>query len=103
MLICGYCTVSCIDRIDQSKKGGRQISLRLHPNSELLSELKVLQIKFLDNQGEFMGHLSRSYGTMLIFAFPAPFARPNAVLQDIMPGRWWLAFTQGVGAAVSGS
>lgn len=44
-------TVNCIDRIDQSKKPGRLISLRLKPNSNLLSELKALEIRFLEDEG----------------------------------------------------
>ncbi|KAF7512105.1 hypothetical protein GJ744_002818 [Endocarpon pusillum] len=45
--------VNCIDQIEQNKKPGRPISLRLQPNLKLLSELKVLHIQFLDDDGTF--------------------------------------------------
>jgi hypothetical protein len=46
--------VDCIDRLEQSKKSGRPISLSLRPNFELLSQLKTLHILFLDENGEDM-------------------------------------------------
>ena len=55
VLDCRFVTVAvkCIDRIDQRKKPGMLISLRLKPNSSLLSELKVLEIRFLEDEGAF--------------------------------------------------
>ena len=49
-----FCAVNCVKSIDQSTKTGRPISLTLQPNFELLSQLKVLQIKFLDDAGGFL-------------------------------------------------
>jgi arginine utilization protein RocB len=46
-------TVNCIEQIDQSKKAGKPISLRLQPNFELLADLRVLQIQFLADEGAF--------------------------------------------------
>ncbi|KAH8702478.1 hypothetical protein BGW36DRAFT_372928 [Talaromyces proteolyticus] len=41
--------LNCIDRIDVPKKASRPISLHLRPNFELLAEMKVLQLQFLDD------------------------------------------------------
>jgi len=45
--------VDAIERIEQSKKPSRPISLRLRANSELLAQLKTLQIQFLEENGTF--------------------------------------------------
>ena len=44
-------TVNCISSIDQTTKAGRPISLTLNPNFDLLSQLKALQVRFLDDNG----------------------------------------------------
>ena len=44
--------VDCIDQIEQGKKAGRPVSLRLRPNFDLLSQLKILHIQFLDDNGK---------------------------------------------------
>jgi hypothetical protein len=46
--------VDCIDRIEQSKKAGRPMTLTLRPNFDLLAQLKSLSILFLDDNGK--GH-----------------------------------------------
>jgi hypothetical protein len=46
--------VNCIDKIDVPKKASRPISLHLLPNFELLAEMKVLQLQFLDDDGTFI-------------------------------------------------
>ena len=47
--------VDCVDRIEQSKKAGKPMSLSLRPNFDLLAELKTLSILFLDDNGmEFL-------------------------------------------------
>jgi hypothetical protein len=43
--------VNCIEKIDVPKKASRPISLHLLPNFELLAEMKVLQLQFLDDDG----------------------------------------------------
>lgn len=45
--------MNCIDKIDVPKKASRPISLHLRPNFELLAEMKVLQLQFLDDEGIF--------------------------------------------------
>ncbi|QKX60975.1 uncharacterized protein TRUGW13939_08121 [Talaromyces rugulosus] len=54
--------LNCIDKIDVPKKASRPISLHLLPNFELLAEMKVLQLQFLDDDerkkfGELMTQL----------------------------------------------
>jgi hypothetical protein len=44
--------VDSVDQIHQEKKGGRSVSLTLRPNSELMSQLKTLQIQFLQENRE---------------------------------------------------
>ena len=43
--------INCINKIDPGKKAGRPVVLDLLPNFELLSQMKYLQIRFLDDQG----------------------------------------------------
>jgi hypothetical protein len=45
--------VDSIDQIHQEKKGGRPVSLTLRPNSELMAQLKTLQIQFLHENREW--------------------------------------------------
>jgi len=47
------CSVDSVDQIHQEKKGGRPVSLTLRPNSELMSQLKTLQIQFLHENREW--------------------------------------------------
>jgi len=56
--------LDCIDRIEQSKKSGRPITLRLRPNFELLTQLKALQIEFLEENDHkvFFGLLCQGVG-----------------------------------------
>ncbi|KAJ9272605.1 hypothetical protein DTO271D3_4414 [Paecilomyces variotii] len=42
--------VNCIESVDPGKKPGRPVALHLHPNFDILSEMKVLHIRFLDDQ-----------------------------------------------------
>lgn len=49
-----YAHVSTVDNVEgmtQGKKGGRPVTLRLRSAGELLSQLKTLQIDFLDSDG----------------------------------------------------
>ncbi|ODM23060.1 hypothetical protein SI65_00649 [Aspergillus cristatus] len=41
--------VSCIESINPGKKAGKPVVLQLQPNFDLLSQMKVLQIQFLDD------------------------------------------------------
>ena len=41
-----------VDQIEQPKKASKPIFLKLRPNNELLSQLKGLQIQFLDENGK---------------------------------------------------
>lgn len=41
-----------MDRIEPGKKGSKAISIRLRPNTELVAQIKQLQIKFLEESGE---------------------------------------------------
>ncbi|KAJ4547855.1 hypothetical protein HRR76_000478 [Exophiala dermatitidis] len=56
--------LDCIDRVEQSKKHGKPISLSLRPNFELLAQMKALQIRFLDehDQQRFFGLLCQGVG-----------------------------------------
>lgn len=45
--------MNCIESVDPGKKPGRPVALHLHPNFDILSEMKVLHIRFLDDQGKF--------------------------------------------------
>lgn len=56
-MISNCCAVNCVQSVDQSSKAGRPLSLTLQPNFELLSQLKVLQIKFLDDACAFLASL----------------------------------------------
>ena len=44
--------INCIDSVNPGKKAGRPVVLQLQPNFDLLSQMKVLQIQFLDDSGE---------------------------------------------------
>jgi hypothetical protein len=44
--------VDSVDQIHQEKKSGRPVSLTLRPNSDLMSQLKTLQIQFLHENRE---------------------------------------------------
>jgi hypothetical protein len=46
-------SVDSVDRIHQEKKGGRPVTLALRPSSELMSQLKTLQIQFLHENREW--------------------------------------------------
>lgn len=46
-------TVSTVDRIEPGKKGSKAIGLRLRPTSDLSTQLKMLQIKFLEESGMY--------------------------------------------------
>jgi hypothetical protein len=56
--------LDCIDQIEQGKKAGKPMALRLRPNVELLAQLKGLQIRFLDDtdQKVFCGLLNQGIG-----------------------------------------
>ncbi|KAJ9606095.1 hypothetical protein H2200_009056 [Cladophialophora chaetospira] len=56
--------LDCIDRIEQSKKAGRPMSLSLRPNFDLLAQLRALHITFLDDndQKRFSGLLINGIG-----------------------------------------
>ncbi|KIX06730.1 uncharacterized protein Z518_04706 [Rhinocladiella mackenziei CBS 650.93] len=56
--------LDCIDRLEQSKKSGRPMTLSLRPNFELLAQLKSLHISFLDDndQKRFFGLLCQGVG-----------------------------------------
>ena len=56
IILTNECSVDCVGQLHQEKKAGRPVSLTLQPNSELLSQLKMLQIQFLHENGE--SHLS---------------------------------------------
>lgn len=45
--------VHCIGQVDAGKKPGRPVTLQLHPNFDILSQMKVLYIQFLDDNGVF--------------------------------------------------
>lgn len=44
--------VSCIESVHPGKKAGKPVVLQLQPNFDLLSQMKVLQIQFLDDSGK---------------------------------------------------
>lgn len=44
--------VSCIESVNPGKKAGKPVVLQLQPNFDLLSQMKVLQILFLDDSGK---------------------------------------------------
>lgn len=44
--------VSCIESVNPGKKAGKPVVLQLQPNFDLLSQMKVLQIQFLDDSGQ---------------------------------------------------
>ena len=46
-------SVDSVDQIHQEKKGGRPVTLALRPSSELMSQLKTLQIQFLHENREW--------------------------------------------------
>ena len=58
--------VDCIDRIEQSKKSGRPVSISLRTNFDLLAQLKSLQITFLDDNGK----KSYSFGHVELIGLP---------------------------------
>lgn len=44
--------VNCIEHVKPAKKAGRPVVVDLNPNFDLLEQMRILQIQFLDDQGE---------------------------------------------------
>lgn len=78
-------SVDSVDQIHQEKKGGRPVSLTLRPNSELMSQLKTLQIQFLHENREW--HLPPAHYSVALSAdrFFLTVPRPEEILRDFEP------------------
>jgi hypothetical protein len=44
--------VNCIEHLKPGKKAGRPVVLDLNPNFDILEQMRVLQIQFLDDNGQ---------------------------------------------------
>jgi hypothetical protein len=82
------CSVDSVDQIHQEKKGGRPVSLTLRPNSELMSQLKTLQIQFLHENREW--HLPLAHYSVASALTDSSFTvlRPEEILRDFEPSSW---------------
>jgi hypothetical protein len=79
------CSVDSVDQIHQEKKGGRPVSLTLRPNSELMSQLKTLQIQFLHENREWHLPLAHYSATSVLTDSSLLFLRPEEILRDFEP------------------
>ncbi|PKX92868.1 uncharacterized protein P174DRAFT_432230 [Aspergillus novofumigatus IBT 16806] len=57
--------VNCIETVNPGKKAGRPVVLELHPNFDILSQMKSLHIQFLDDQDTL-------WSPERIFWYPTP-------------------------------
>lgn len=67
--------VNCVEHVDPGKKSGRPVSLQFLPNFDTITQMKVLQIRFLDENGMFRSR-DTCCGVLLLIA-----RRPEAVLR----------------------
>lgn len=44
--------VNCIEHVKPAKKAGRPVVVDLNPNFDILEQMRVLQIQFLDDKGQ---------------------------------------------------
>lgn len=58
--------ISCIASVNPGKKPGKPVILHLQPNFDLLSQMKHLQIQFLDDAGMLYDDLKLHYSPKLI-------------------------------------
>jgi hypothetical protein len=77
--------VDSVDQIHQEKKGGRPVSLTLRPNSELMSQLKTLQIQFLHENREWHLPLAHYSATSALTDSFLTVLRPEEILRDFEP------------------
>lgn len=59
--------ISCIASVNPGKKAGKPVILQLQPNFDLLSQMKVLQIQFLDDSGMYFMSRTNFPRTLITF------------------------------------